>query len=272
MRKSMSLKEQFCMKHYLVKKKLSPITNSSQGYLWDILAHGLVERLKKIKLKGSSVALIGPSSMVIHTYLMMRYPLMKVDCFEDAWQMSDQSYDCIVINGILSWLNAPAAFIEDAFSALNTHGLFLMSALGPGTLQNVQQAAIKMNWHARADALVDMHHWGDCLLKVGFLDPVMDRQDIVIEFAKPSDWFHDWKSLGIQDLSEPACKHFITPRQWQIFLNLCHPKKEEAFKGEFECVYGHAYKPAVLKQKTTQEGVVVSLDSLKKTLRSVSKK
>lgn len=257
------------MKHYLVKKNSSCTLSPTHFYLWDILAHGLVERLKKIKLKGNLIALIGPSSMVIHTYLMARYPLMKVDCFTDAWQMSDQSYDLIVINGILSWLNAPAAFIEDAFSALNKHGLLLMSTLGPDTLQDVQQAAIKMNWHVRCDALVDMHHWGDCLLKTGFLDPVMDRQDIVIEFAKPSDWFHDWKSLGIQDLSEPACKHFITPRQWQTFLNLCHPSGDKTFCAEFECIYGHAYKPSVLKQKTTQEGVVISLESLKKTLRSI---
>jgi SAM-dependent methyltransferase len=129
------------MKHYLVKKKSNPGTHSSHFYLWDILAHGIVERLKKIKLKGNSIALIGPSSMVIHTYLMMRYPLMQVDCFEEAWQMSDQSYDLIVINGIVSWLNAPAAFIEDVFSVLNANGLLLLSSLGPDTLQAIQQAA-----------------------------------------------------------------------------------------------------------------------------------
>ena len=255
------------MKHFLVKKKLNSVT-MSHFYLWDILAQGIVDRLKRIKLSGESIALIGPSSMVIHTYLMTRYPLMKVDSFPDAWQMSDQSYDLIVLNGILSWLNAPGAFIEDAFTALNPKGLFLLSTLGPDTLLPIQKAATKMGWHARTDALVDLHHWGDCLLKTGFLDPVMDREDISIEYQKPSQWFRDWKNQSLKDPSEPASQSLITPKKWEYFLELCHPQSNQSWKGEFECLYGHAYKPASIKQKTTSEGVVVSLESLRKTLPS----
>lgn len=258
------------MKHYLLKKPAAREAKLPEFYLWDILAQGVLHRLKGIKLPGKTVAIIGPGSKVLVDYLQQMNADMYIDLFATSWELTNQHYDLIIINGVLAWFNAPAALIEDSYAALNPNGLLLLSTLGPETLVSAQQAAVKMGWQPRVDALVDMHHWGDCLLQTGFLDPVMDRQDIRIRFQTPQDWFSDWQQQGLQDPSEPACHHLVTSKQWQQFLHICHQDKSQPWEARFECLFGHAYKPAIPKQKATEEGVVVSLESLRKTLPSQS--
>jgi SAM-dependent methyltransferase len=257
------------MKHYLLQKlTIKQSDPFNHFYLWDILADGIIERLKRIKLAAKSVAWIGPSSSKVAAYLQSNYPDVELKIFTTAWALEKQHYDLVIINGILSWFQAPGALIEDVYASLNPKGLLLLSTLGPETLVSLQKAAVEMGWQPRLDALVDMHHWGDCLLKTGFLDPVMDREDIHIRFKSPKDWFTDWRALGLQDPSEPACSHLITPKQWQKFVNIAHSDNQNPWEARFECLFGHAYKPKIPKQKQTAEGVIVSLESLKKTLPS----
>jgi|GEM_PF-5513466 len=253
------------MKHYLLKKpNYKPAT---EFYLWKILAQGLIARLKRINITPESILVIGPASDLTK-YLQLTYPKANIKVVIDAWEFSKKHYDVVIINAVLGWFNAPAALIEDVYSALNANGLLMLSTLGPATLNGLQMAAVKMGWQPRVDALVDMHHWGDCLLKAGFSDPVMDREDVNICFSNPRDWFKDWRGLGLQDPSEAACQALITSKAWQTYLDLVHLEKHQPWEALFECLFGHAYKPAVEKQKVTEEGVVISLDALKKTLSS----
>lgn len=254
------------MKHKLLRKPAYKNQPLATFYLWDILAQGIVARLERINLQVSEVAIIGPSASIICDYLKAKYPSVGIDCFAANWEISDKKYDLFIINGVLAWFDAAAYLLEDIFAALQAKGTLCISMLGPETLWSLQKGAQKMGWTARIDTLVDMHHWGDCLLQTGFSDPVLDREDVIIHFKKPGDWFSDWQKQGLQDPSEPACHYLITNKQWQRFLSIIH-NDDKPWEANFECLFGLAYKPEISRQKMTAEGVEISLEVLKRSLK-----
>ena len=249
----------------LEKKCLLPnqAQTRDQFYLWKILAEGLLVRLKMLNLSVHKVALIGPALQSVADYLLQQDADTSITYLESFFVEQSEAYDLIIMNGLLPWFDAPGALIEAIYSSLTKRGLYLFSCLGPETLFSLRKPVSKMNWQMRHEAFVDMHHWGDCLLQTGFLDPVMDRQDINITFTHVQQWFDDWRQQGIDDPSEKSFEGLLTPRKWQQFMALC--EQQQPWLATFECLYGHAIKPEKSKQKNANE---FSIEDLKQTLPS----
>ena len=240
-----------------------------KNYLWQIMANQMAERLAYFKIKPKRICLLGPAIAELKQLFLTINPEIEIDEAPKQWQLKANDYDCVIINGVLAWFDDPAQLLQDVYHSLTEGGLLLFSTLGPDTLRDCQIAAQQQGWQPRVDALVDLHHWGDCLLKAGFKDPVMDRLDCAIAFDDPKDWFVDWQSMQLKDPSAAAIKHLIAPKKWQHFLASLPRQSTGQWQAAFEIIQGHAWAQGKDHHAVDVKGEVsISLDSLRAQMPS----
>jgi malonyl-CoA O-methyltransferase len=114
---------------------------------------------------------------------------------------------------------------------------------------------------------VDMHDWGDMLVRAGFADPVMDQEVITLRWSHAEAALQELRLWG-GNLSTSRFAGLRTPA-WRKRLLDALQARSHASGGvsfSFEVVYGHAFKPV---PRQVQAGVAsVSLDAMRAQLPS----
>ena len=136
--------------------------------------------------------------------------------------LPNQSVDLIVANLLLPWIeNAPAVLAEWR-RVLTPNGLIMLSTLGPDTLkewrEQINPAVLKQ--------CVDMHNVGDALVAAGFIDPVIDVSQVVLNYANKKDLAIDCQASGMG---------------WQDTLN----EEAGSFDATYEIIHAHAFTPLI---------------------------
>src|SRR3990167_79884 len=88
------------------------------------------------------------------------------------------TFDLIFSNQVLHWVNPYTQFLQEAYRVLKPNGCLLFSTLGPDSFMELNKAWKEVDTFAHAHEFLDMHTIGDELLKLNFLDPVMDKEEI----------------------------------------------------------------------------------------------
>lgn len=130
-------------------------------------------------------------------------------------------------------------------AALAVDGFLMFSTFGPDTLRECGALWRQKGWGPAAQPFIDMHDWGDALVRAGFADPVMDQETIRLTWDRPEAALAELRTLGgnAHPGRHPGCR---TPR-WharmrQALADLAGPDGRIALT--FEIVYGHAFRPA----------------------------
>lgn len=115
---------------------------------------------------------------------------------------ADESFDLVVSNAALHWVNdLPGALIQIR-RALKPDGFFLAAMAGGGTLARLRgclmeaEIAATGGAAARISPLIDVRTAGDLLARAGFALPVADREMIVVDYADPSRLLVDLRGMG----------------------------------------------------------------------------
>jgi malonyl-CoA O-methyltransferase len=164
-------------------------------------------------------------------------------------------------NMLLHRVANPHELLAQWQRALAVDGFVMFSCLGPDTLSELRRLYTAQGWPVAAQPYTDMHDWGDLLLQLGFAEPVMDSERIVLTFETPQRLLQELRGLG-RNLHRLRFAG-LRGRQW--LAQLQQALAAEPLQITFEIIYGHAFKPQPRLQ--VQPQTVVSLAQMRQSLR-----
>ncbi|EKD71969.1 MAG: hypothetical protein ACD_46C00044G0006 [uncultured bacterium] len=147
--------------------------------------------------------------------------------------LPDASVDFILAHFLLPWHDNLKSLLQEAHRVLRPNGLLMLSALGPDTLQEVDEKASIPN-------LIDMHDLGDALVQEGFSDPVMEVNHYQLAYRDKSNLFYELSASGLW-LSDET-------------INLS-PNDNGKYQVTVEAIIGHAWRSDT-KNKYAPDGSV----------------
>lgn len=182
----------------------------------------------------------------------------------EALPFDDDQFDLVVSNFMLHWCDNPDLVFAEANRVLKKDALLFMTSLGPNTLQEFRNIWQEIDEYPHIHPFLDMHLLGDGLLKQGFSDPVIDREDQVIYYATSKDAIHSLKRIGAQNQLKERRRTLTGKSRLEQFIDLYeNMKTSKGFPVSYEIVYMHA-RGGSLDKKSGE--FYVSIESLKQTL------
>ena len=155
---------------------------------------------------------------------------------------ADSSFDLIWSNLVLHWCPDPGAAMAQWGRVLRAEGLLMFSTYGVDTLKELRAMGLPT---AR---FPDLHDLGDALLHSGFVDPVMDMEQLTLTWSATSDALRDLRTLGGNALLGRAAG--LRGRDWRRAI-LERLERSRNAQGQIaltlEIVYGHAWVGAASK-------------------------
>lgn len=186
----------------------------------------------------------------------------RVACDPHELPFADEGFDLVVSNLMLPWCHAPHRVFEEAARVLAPGGAFMFTSAGPDTLIEYRRAWAAVDAHAHSFGLIDMHDLGDTLMASGFAAPVLDRDNISIEYPDVDALQNELRCLGAANLALGRRQGLMSNsvrRRLKTMLD-----GAERFTVTLELVQGHGWKgelrPSV---QSSGDDYKVSVDSLR---------
>lgn len=174
-------------------------------------------------------------------------------------------------NMMLHAVADPAAQIQRWSRLLKPDGFLMFSCLGPGTLRTLRHLYRRAFSTEPTLDFVDMHDLGDMLLAEGFVDPVMDQEELTLTWESPRQLMDELRGMG-GNVHPARLRGLRTPRWYEGLLTALGSLRgsDGRLQLHFEVSYGHAFKgqPRVKVQSET----FVSVDELRAMVKAPSRK
>jgi len=145
---------------------------------------------------------------------------------------------------MLQWCNDLDAAFTQIKNTLKRQGLFLFATLGPDTLKELRSSWAEVDDELHVNTFIDMHDVGDALIRAGFVEPVMDVENIIMTYEDCSSLMQDLKTLGANNANDDRSKG-LTGKNKIESLGAAYEKyrSEGRLPATYEVVYGHAWIP-----------------------------
>jgi malonyl-CoA O-methyltransferase len=257
-------------------KVASSFSKSAQDYaehavLQRTVAERLLERLELVSISPRMIVDAGSGPGGAARQLAKRYKGAQVLQFDLSREMlhqsrsqdsrffSRQQYICgdvenlpLVKNSaelvfsslMLQWCNDLDAAFTQIKSTLTKQGLFLFATLGPDTLKELRSSWAEVDDDVHVNTFIDMHDVGDALIRAGFVEPVLDVENIIMTYEDCSSLMKDLKTLGANNANDDRSKG-LTGKYKIESLESAYEKyrSEGRLPATYEVVYGHAWTP-----------------------------
>lgn len=170
--------------------------------------------------------------------------------------LATASVDVVWSNLALHWHPQPDVVFAEWRRVLRADGLLMFSCFGPDTLIELRAAFAAVDAYAHTLPFVDMHDFGDMLVKAGFSSPVMDMEKLTLTYQDPAALLADVRALGGNPL-ETRRHGLLGRRQYQRVLQALERQRnaEQRLPLSFEIIYGHAFRP-VTRSLASGESIV----------------
>lgn len=180
--------------------------------------------------------------------------------------LANESVDLVVSNLFLPWCHDPAAVFSEVVRVLRPNGAFMFTSAGPDTLVEFAALWQQIDEFAHLFGLVDMHNIGDELLAAGLSAPVLDRENITVDYASVDALQIELRNVGAGNI---ACGRRSGLMADSVRTKLRNLAPEGRFSVTLELVHGHGWKGALPRnRKNSGDEFSVSLDSLRQSLRN----
>lgn len=153
--------------------------------------------------------------------------------------------DLIVSNLMLQWCNDLEGALREFRRVLRPGGLLMFTTLGPDTLRELRASWRAVDGHVHVNAFIDMHDIGDALLRAGFADPVMDREDMVLTYEGVPALMRELKALGAHN-STGGRPRGLTGRGRLAGMIAAYEafRQDGRLPATYEVIHGHCWAPA----------------------------
>ena len=102
--------------------------------------------------------------------------------------------------------------------------------------------------------------YGDFLLQSDFRDPVMDNEQITIEFSKFSQLLDSIRLTGT-NITDSTNRAHITKAEYNIIKSCLYNDASNSFELTYDIIFGYALKPAKTLDKS---GKFIKIKEIKK--------
>jgi malonyl-CoA O-methyltransferase len=161
--------------------------------------------------------------------------------------LADASVDLIFSSLALQWAQDLDAVFKECRRVLRPNGLLLFATLGPQTLYELRRAADTAGMPVGINHFPDMHDVGDALVRAGLGDPVMDREELILEYRGVQDLLADLKRIGANTRLQASedTPRSLRGRAWLEALNQTYATfaQGDVLPATYEVVYGQASCP-----------------------------
>ena len=141
---------------------------------------------------------------------------------------ANRSFDLVFSNCCLMHIPNLANLSSELHRVLKVDGLLLFSSFGPDSLKELAGPA---PW-------LDMHHFGDSLLKAQFKAPVVDTEMLTFTYASLEILLEDLKQSGAYDIDTESLSEI--------------PNLAEPCAATFEVIYGLAWGGVITPPQFTE--------------------
>lgn len=157
------------------------------------------------------------------------------------------AFDLIYCNLVLQWCDDLDQALAELRRTLAPHGLLLFSSFGPDTLKELRAAWREVDGFNHVNRFIDMHDVGDALIRAGFVEPVMDVENLTLTYANVQVLAQDLKAIGARNVTAGRPRG-LGGRRRAANLAAAYEKfrRDGHLPATYEIVYGTAWTPAYL--------------------------
>ena len=259
------------------------LTYDSQSFIQKEVNKRLIERLGLIKHHKSKILDIGSGTGMLSQVIDEKYPSMNVTSMDISFEMlqvhkmKNNNANCIVGNAenppfrlasfdtilsslTLHWCTIDSNLFLNFSNLLKPNGLLLFSVSGPDTFKEFKKCPIHILEKLRFYEFLDMHHYGDFLLNVNFKDPVVDNEQITLEFSSFEQLLRSIRFTGT-NITEMSNKAQITKNEYNTIKSCLYNEVSESFELTYDIIFGYAIKPTKTLDKS---GKLIKIKEIKK--------
>jgi len=186
---------------------------------------------------------------------------LRVQCDEEWLPFAEHSFDLVISNLNLHWVNDLPGVLAQIQRVLKPDGMFIAVMFGGVTLQELREAALAAGMQhgvtPRVIPFVDLQQAGALLQRAGFALPVVDGDMLSVSYAHPLTLMQELRKMGEGNaLSErrrvPATRKEIMDiceRYMAMFAD-----EEKRIPASFEMVMLTGWKPHASQQQPAKRG------------------
>lgn len=128
-----------------------------------------------------------------------------------ALPLADASVDVLFSNLCVQWVEDLDVLFAGFRRVLKPHGLLLVSTFGPGTLWELRDAFAHADDAPHVSPFADIAGFGDALVRAGFRQPVLDREDDTTHYADLPALMRELRAIGATN-ALASRRHTLTGR------------------------------------------------------------
>ena len=250
----------------------------------------MLERLDIVRLQPTAVLDLGAGTGHASRELKRRYPSAQVIALDSSLAMlrasapqqrflrrfapvcgdahrlpvRSQSFDLVLSNLLLEWCYDPDGVLAEVARVLRPKGLFTFTTLGPDTLKEVRELWRGVDPFTHVHRFIDMHDFGDALLRAGFAEPVMDTERLTVTYRDLSTLLDEIRGSGARNIAQGR-PHGLTGRARGA---LVRSRSEELVRNgplriSVEVIHGHAWSVGERTSRRVGDEVLVPFERLR---------
>jgi ubiquinone/menaquinone biosynthesis C-methylase UbiE len=209
--------------HHLLTKHRNRAANmppNGADFLWQECADRLIDKLSDIQRRFPKVLDLGCHQGQLKTRLQHRFGIETIIACDASSHMlnaaefpkliadpewlpfAPESFDLVLSIGTLHWVNDVPGCLAQIVRILKPDGLFIgMLAGGESLIElraSMHDAMEKTTGgiSPRLSPMMDIPDAGSLLQRAGFALPVVDREQIIIDYSHPIKLMHDLRAMG----------------------------------------------------------------------------
>lgn len=157
--------------------------------------------------------------------------------------LADGQVDLIFSSLALQWSNDLVETFAEFKRVGRQGGLLMFTTFGVNTLHELRQSWQEIDPSPRVHQFMDMHDIGDMMMSSGLSQPVLDMENITLEYEHFEDLLKDLKSIGATNAERSRSRGLMTAKKLArlkaVYENFAF--KNERYTATYEVVYGHAW-------------------------------
>lgn len=174
------------------------------------------------------------------------------------------TFDLVFANQTIHWYQPTVEVLQEIYRVMHPNACFMFTTLGPDTFTEIAHAWAEVDNFSHINTFLDMHDWGDALMHVQFLDPVMDQEKLTCHFKSFSQLLQSLKKQGVRNIHPQRQAGLTGKKAYQAFQQAFakFQTPEGKFPLTYEVVYGHAWRGNAMS-RSIGDAVYVDVQSLK---------
>lgn len=207
-------------------------------------AGGAIAALEK-RFRGARIIGVDRSLSLLQLARARRRWLSRAACLRcepGRLPFADYGIDVVFSNLALAAVDDPAPVAADVSRVLRRDGLFVFATLGPDSLGALRRAWEAVDDGPHVQRFLDMHDFGDLLVRAGLRDPVLDVDYVQLEYESADALFRDLGAAGARNALAGRQRSLTGRGRFRRMLSALDEQRAGGkIRIELEIVYGHCW-------------------------------